>query len=207
MSGTIQNLFVTPVWRGPVGGRQPDALRAELLEACLLLAEEDGAGRRWSRAHGYPGYTSYASLNDLPRRMPPFADLAKRLDRQVAAFSAACGHDLAGRKLRLDSLWVNVMPRGGIHTGHIHPHAVVSGTYYVQVPGGAAALKLEDPRLPMMMAQPARSPDAPGELQPFVFLAPAEGEAILWESWLRHEVVMNRSRAPRISISFNYAWS
>jgi uncharacterized protein (TIGR02466 family) len=82
---------------------------------------------------------------------------------------------------------------------------VVSGTYYVQVPDGASALKLEDPRLPMMMAQPVRSAQAPQELQPFVFLAPQEGEAILWESWLRHEVVMNRSKAPRISVSFNYA--
>lgn len=207
MSGaSLSRLFVTPLYRAPLGGREPEALRADIADACALLAAEDGAGRRWSRARGYPGYTSYASLDDLPARMTPFATLAKRLDGHVAAFSAACGHDLAGRRLKLDSLWVNVMPKGGIHTGHIHPHAVVSGTYYVRIPDGAAALKLEDPRLAMMMAQPARRADAAPDLQPFVFLAPAQGEVILWESWLRHEVVMNRSREPRVSVSFNYAW-
>jgi len=27
---------------------------------------------------------------------------------------------------------------------------------------------------------------------------------LLWESWLRHEVPLNRARGERISISFNY---
>jgi uncharacterized protein (TIGR02466 family) len=202
----LETLFVTPLYRAPLGGTGAPELRTDLLDACRVLEAEDRAGQRWSRAQGYPGYTSYASLNDLPQRMTPFATLARRLARHAADFSALCGHDLAGRRLRLDSLWVNVMPKGGIHTGHIHPHAVISGTYYVQVPDGAAALKLEDPRLAMMMAQPARLAQAPRELQPFVFLAPAEGEVILWESWLRHEVVMNRARDRRISISFNFAW-
>jgi uncharacterized protein (TIGR02466 family) len=203
---SIESLFVTPLYRAPLGGAGEAQLRADLLEGCLSLEAEDRAGQRWSRDQGYPGYTSYASLDDLPRRMTPFRVLAKHLARHATAFSTACGHDLAGRRLRLDSLWVNVMPKGGIHTGHIHPHSVISGTYYVQVPDGASALKLEDPRLAMMMAQPARLPDAARALQPFVFLAPAEGEVILWESWLRHEVVMNRARDRRISISFNFAW-
>src|SRR3954466_9413727 len=50
------------------------AFVAELEEACRALAEDDAAGRRWSREHAYRGYTSYASLNDLPRlanRPPP----------------------------------------------------------------------------------------------------------------------------------------
>lgn len=32
-----------------------------------------------------PGYTSYASLDDLPWRMPIFGDLEKALDKHVAA--------------------------------------------------------------------------------------------------------------------------
>jgi uncharacterized protein (TIGR02466 family) len=58
----------------------------------------------------------------------------------------------------------------------------------------------------MMMAAPTRHPDAPQDLQPFMFLSPQAGEVVLWESWLRHEVVVNRSKPKRISISFNYAW-
>ena len=38
-----------------------------------MLAREDAAGRAWCRAKGYGGYTSYASLDDLPRRPPSSA--------------------------------------------------------------------------------------------------------------------------------------
>src|SRR3546814_1819941 len=85
----------------------PDLLD-DLEQSCRLLAEEDGAGRGWSRAHGYRGYTSYASLDDLPRRDPAFADLKRLLDRQVKAFAKACHFDLA-KPLKLDSLWVNLL--------------------------------------------------------------------------------------------------
>ncbi|HYD36251.1 MAG TPA: TIGR02466 family protein, partial [Allosphingosinicella sp.] len=78
-------------------------LLGELEEACRALAEEDGAGRRWSGEHGYRGYTSYASLNDLPARDPRFAELVRTLGRHVAAFAADCAFELAGRRLKLDS--------------------------------------------------------------------------------------------------------
>jgi uncharacterized protein (TIGR02466 family) len=180
------------------------ALLGALEQSCRRLAEEDGAGRRWSRDHGYRGYTSYASLNDLPRRDPAFAELARHLNRPVAAFAADCAFDLGGRRLKLDSLWVNVLRPSGSHSGHIHPHSVVSGTVYVTVPPGSGALRLEDPRLPMMMAAPARRADAPEDLRTFVYAEPAPGTVFLWESWLRHEVVPGTGKGERISISFNY---
>jgi uncharacterized protein (TIGR02466 family) len=180
------------------------ALLAALEQSCRALAEEDQAGRRWSRDHHYRGYTSYASLNDLPARDPNFAELVRRLNRHVAAFAAECAFDLGGRRPRLDSLWVNVLKRGGVHSGHIHPHSIVSGTVYVAVPSGAGALKLEDPRLPMMMAAPPRRADAPETLRTFVYAEPKPGSLYLWESWLRHEVVAGSGRGERISISFNY---
>jgi uncharacterized protein (TIGR02466 family) len=202
----ILTLFATRLYRAPLGGKDAEALRGDLALACDALQQEDKAGRAWCREHGYKGYTSYASLSDLPQRDPAFDTLRKGLDKHVARFAAEVGFDLAGGKLKLDSLWVNVMPNGGVHSGHIHPHSVISGTYYVTIPENAASLKLEDPRLAMMMAAPTRLTAADQSLQPFVFLSPKEGEVILWESWLRHEVVLNRARAPRISISFNYAW-
>ncbi|MEH3107261.1 MAG: TIGR02466 family protein [Sphingomonas fennica] len=194
-------LFPTLLWQAPLGD---DALLADLDHSARALAAEDAAGRRWCREHGYRGYTSYASLNDLPRRDPAFADLKRRLDRHVAAFAEAAAFDLGGRKLRLDSLWVNVLKPGGHHAAHIHPHSVVSGTLYVTMPDGAGALKLEDPRLPMLMAAPPRNAAA-GALATFQTIAPAAGDVLLWESWLRHEVLANGAKAERISISFNYA--
>jgi uncharacterized protein (TIGR02466 family) len=183
------------------------AFNAELAAACRMLADEDQAGRAWCKRQGYGGYTSYASLDDLPVRATVFAELKRRLDKHAAAFAQSLALDLGPRgRLKLDSLWVNVLKPGFGHSGHIHPHSVLSGTVYVAVPPGAAGLKLEDPRLPMMMAAPPRTAEAPEDLKTFVTLAPAPGTVLLWESWLRHEVPPNAAKAERISVSFNYAW-
>src|ERR1700689_4228363 len=110
-----------------------------------MLAAEDKAGQAWCREHGYRGYTSYASLSDLPRRASVFGDLKRRLDRHAARFAADLAFDLGPRgRLKLDSLWVNVLKSGGAHSGHIHPHSVLSGTVYVAAPpGGRANLSAE----------------------------------------------------------------
>jgi len=114
--------------------------------------------------------------------------------------------DIDGRELKLEDIWINILPEGGLHTSHIHPHSAISGTTYVSRPEGAGALKLEDPRSTRMMAAPARLKEARRELQSFVYVAPDVGDVLLWESWLRHEVPMNMAEEERISVSFNYGW-
>jgi uncharacterized protein (TIGR02466 family) len=193
----MRELFATRFYDEPLGDA---GLLAEMEDACRSLAAEDRAGVAWSKAHGYRGYTSYASLNDLPQRDPRFADLKRLLDRHVARFADACGFQLGGRKLKLDSLWVNVLKPGGSHSGHLHPHSAVSGTVYVSVPPGSGALRLEDPRLGLMMAAPPRAEPS------FVYAEPQPGSVFLWESWLRHEVMASTAKAERISVSFNYRW-
>ena len=124
----------------------------------------------------------------------------------MAAFAEDLEFDLDGRKLELDSMWINILPEGGVHSSHIHPHSVISGTTYVAMPKGTSEIKIEDPRMPMMMAAPARKTDAREELRSFVYAEPEVGEVLLWESWLRHEVPMNMAEEDRISVSFNYGW-
>jgi uncharacterized protein (TIGR02466 family) len=193
----MRSLFATPLYEADVSFDLE-----ELTHSIRTLAEDDRAGQRWAREHGYKGYTSYASLNDLPRRDPVFADLAKQLTRHAAAFA----RDLAwNSKPRLDSLWVNLLRGGGHHGAHIHPHSILSGTLYVEVPDGSGGIRFEDPRLPMMMAAPTRRIDAPEALQPFVTVHPRPAQLLLWESWLRHEVLPGTGRKERLSVSFNFA--
>ena len=203
----ISSLFVTRLYRAALSELGPTLDAQELEASCYASAQDDEAGQDWCEENGYPGYTSYASLTDLPWRFPIFADLVKALDAHVAAFVEDLEFDLDGRALELEDIWINILPEGGIHTSHIHPHSVISGTAYVAMPEGTSALKLEDPRLPMMMAAPTRVQDARRELQPFIYLRPAPGEVLLWESWLRHEVPMNMSEDNRITVSFNYKWA
>jgi uncharacterized protein (TIGR02466 family) len=196
----IETLFATSLYRAQLAVRR----NVELRKVCLAIAAQDAAGQRWAKTHGYRGYTSYASLNDLPKRAPEFSDLKAELDRHVRLFVRSLDYDL-DRRLALNSLWVNVMESGGVHGGHIHPHSAISGTYYVTIPKGASAIKFEDPRLPLMMAAPAKKKTARAANKTFVSVAPKPGTLLLWESWLRHEVPQNAARGQRISISFNYS--
>ena len=202
----ISSLFVTRLYRARLLEFDPIINAQELVTSCIVIAEDDEAGQLWCEENGYPGYTSYASLTDLPWRFPIFADLVKVLDQHVAAFAEDLAFDLDGRKLVLEDLWINILPEGGMHSSHLHPHSVISGTTYVAMPEGASALKLEDPRSGRMMAAPARRKDAREELQTFIYVKPDVGDVLLWESWLRHEVPMNMAEEERISVSFNYRW-
>ena len=196
-----RSLFVTKLYEAEIAD---EALLGELAHSIRSLAEDDVAGQRWSEEHRYAGYTSYASLNDLPRRDPTIAELAKLLTKHAGKFARECAFDLAS-KPKLDSLWVNLLRGPGHHSAHIHPHSIISGTLYVEVPKGSGEIQFEDPRLPMMMAAPTRRTDAPEELQPFVTVQPQPGLLLLWESWLRHEVLPGAGRGERLSISFNFA--
>lgn len=198
----IRSLFPTRLYHDRLSGLDFGELEA----SCLSIAEDDEAGQEWCETEGYPGYTSYASLTDLPWRFPIFAEIVKQLDAHVAAFAEDLEFDLGDSKLVLEDLWINILPEGGIHTAHIHPHSVISGTTYVSLPEGTSAIKYEDPRLQMMMGVPPRKKGAREENRQFVYVMPKVGDVLLWESWLRHEVPMNMAEDERISVSFNYAW-
>lgn len=200
----ITPLFPTRLFRAELSGRAGQRLVADLARASRVIAAEDSAGQRWSAKHAYPGYTSYASLNDLPWRAPEFADLAKHLDKHAKAFVRALDWDMTGRRLVLDSLWINILEPQGVHGSHIHPLSVLSGTVYLAIPKGASALKLEDPRHGLMMAAPPRKTKTRPQNRTFVEIAPKPGTILMWESWLRHEVPVNRAKRQRISASFNF---
>ncbi len=195
----IRSLFTTPFFEMEFGDA---ALIATLAHSIRALAADDQAGRDWSRQHRYPGYTSYASLDDLPRRDPAFGELAKILARHAASFAAELGWDV---RPKLDSLWVNLLKGGAQHSGHIHPHSILSGTFYVEIPAGSGAIRFEDPRLGLMMAAPVLRADTDESLQPFVTVAPRPGLLLMWESWLRHEVLAGSGKGERLSVSFNFA--
>lgn len=204
----LSQLFVSTLYQAGFPPKQAEALNRDLATASQSIARDDKAGIAWSKAHAYPGYTSYASLNDLPRRASAFAALEALLLPHVKKFASAIDLDPAAGTPVLDSLWINILRPGGRHTAHIHPQSCISGTYYVRVPGGAGAFRLEDPRLAMMMAAGMRKENARIHNKPFIDIHPRAGSLLLWESYLRHEVLPNapgRAGHDRISISFNYA--
>ena len=83
----IQSYFPTLVYRADAAANF--RLNHELESAALTLAQEDAAGIKWCEKHGYNGYTSFASLNDLAERIAAFNALEKKLDAHAAKFAKA----------------------------------------------------------------------------------------------------------------------
>ena len=84
-----RQLFPTILYEAEIDSN----LLGELAHSIRSLAADDVAGQRWSKEHAYAGYTSYASLNDLPNRDPAFADLAKLLTRHARSFAKVLSED------------------------------------------------------------------------------------------------------------------
>jgi uncharacterized protein (TIGR02466 family) len=135
-----------------------------------------------------------------------FIGLRERLDRHARSYATALAWDLGRRPLAMTDCWVNFMGRGAAHTLHLHPQAVISGTYYVKTPAGAAGLRFEDPRLASFMAAPPRRASARAGLRHHVVVPARAGRVVMFESWLRHEVPASSIDAERVSLSFNYHW-
>ncbi|GAC1307941.1 MAG: TIGR02466 family protein [Steroidobacteraceae bacterium] len=202
----VHEYFVTMVYTAPLQRTGVAALNRQLLQESRQLRLDDDAGRRWSSRNYADGYTSYGSSHHLQRISPTFETLEKRLRPHVRKFAHAAQWDLAARRLTMTDCWVNIMGRNAAHGQHLHPLSTLSGIYYVQVPRGSPGLKFEDPRLDRFMAAPPRRSDADSKNKAWITLPAMTGHVILFESWLRHEVVRHGVAGERVSVSFNYNW-
>ncbi len=198
MANRIENLFPTTIVRGTLAADR--GWNRKLLKDIESFSSQDKMGREWSKGNYRGGYTSYASLSDLHRRSPIFAEFAERLQPHAEAYAKLQGWSMKGLCLDMTACWVNIMPKHVHHTLHLHPHSVLSGAYYVRVPKGSVSLRLEDPRMGLYMNAPV------GKKSLYHEITPKEGTFVLFESWLRHEVPPNQSDEARVSLSFNYSF-
>lgn len=106
--------------------------------------------------------------------------------------------------------WANVNRLGDYHNLHNHPHAWLSGTYYVHVPEEGTRLPGRSDRTPNAISFFDPRPQAnmlairgDGQVDPEHRVQPKAGELMVWPAFLHHLVHPNLSEEPRISVSFN----
>ena len=106
--------------------------------------------------------------------------------------------------------WPNVNRLGDYHDPHNHPHAYLSGTYYVAVPESRAKLRTRSDVRPGCISfyDPRASANmtaikGDGQIEAEYTVSPKAGEILLWPAFLLHFVHPNLSEEPRLSISFN----
>ena len=160
----------------------------------------DQEGVKWCKKNYVGGYTSYGSISRIDLHFSVFETLKKKIDSEVKKYCKKLGLQFDTGSLELSAMWVNVMPKNVYHAFHFHPLSVISGTFYVSVgkKSQLSPLRIEDPRASLFMGSPPR----PIQID----LKPKNGELILFESWIKHEVPPHQDKEDRISVSFNYDW-
>ncbi len=147
------------------------------------------------------------NLNRTFSAFKAFIELEKKIWPHVKRFARRLDMDLREANLAMTDCWVNIMSRNAIHPLHLHPGAVISGTFYVSTPPGCSSIRFEDPRVEKSKAiLPPRLSDCRPENRDQLAYRAEAGKVILFESWLRHEVPANPTDDDRISVSFNYTW-
>ena len=149
-------------------------------------------------------YTSYYE-NEMNaamcERMPSgrkFKDLVERLGHDFAT------HNQYQRELNLNlSWWFSVYAEGNDHCLHIHPGAMISGTYYAHSDEDSVPIRFRAPHYTHAMAT---SLGVLSENAVWHFVKPKTGQILLWPSWLEHQVgkqtAVDKGRE-RVALSFN----
>jgi uncharacterized protein (TIGR02466 family) len=207
MKKTI-SLFSTEIYNAPIGTSKTriQKLNRELIQDAYRIRDQDDFGMKWSKTNYPNGYTSYSSFSELHQMSSTFLELKKFLDAHVKAYARSLDMNIKEHPLEITQMWVNIMGPGAYHTAHIHPLSSISGTYYVQCPSGSGEIKFEDPRLALFMGSIPRVAKARPKNERFISIHPDAGQVVLFESWLKHEVVAKKNAGERVSVSFNYNW-
>jgi hypothetical protein len=82
--------------------------------------------------------------------------------------------------------WFNLMQQGDVTLSHSHDDddELLSGTYYLQVPGGSASLIIHHPNATTT-------------------IEPIEGQFVFFHPGIEHEVTQHQAKIARISLGFN----
>lgn len=152
-----------------------------------------------------PNAIDYGGITTYPRDSifdaDEYAPLRDRIISLVTSIAIQQGVDMAKHHIWLSELWVNKMNENSEHGIHSHAPSAYSGCFYVECPEGSSPTRFFNPIYSLTLTCPL-----PTETQvtyEWVDIAPQEGKVVVWNGWLAHKVPSNKSKTPRITISFN----
>lgn len=184
-------LFPTHVW-----SFRSDYTFDEALAQCLKI-ESVGEGRVVSNRGGFQ--SNNISIGEFPAlaNVELFAaDVIRQLE-SIAATQYKCPISL---RVQRNGMWVNVNRKGDFNIPHTHPRAAFAFVCYLQV---------DDPESKLAFHRPDLSAHYPFDnfSSPFYeqesYCRVSAGLGVVFPAWLKHEVCVNNSDIPRVSIAFN----
>ena len=144
------------------------------------------------------GWHSQTNMHEKPEYKPLVDELFKMVHQVFE-------EEWLDREPILGNMWANINGTGGYNKPHVHPNSLFSGVYYIKTPPNCGNLICTDPRPGIQTCMPTRKEGRPpNHLWRDVHLQPKENRAIMFHSWLWHQVEPNQSNELRISVSFNF---
>jgi uncharacterized protein (TIGR02466 family) len=189
---TPETWFGAPVWSREIIDHE--SLNAHLLAAVEKLEAETPSIHR-SNVGGWH------SAGDLQRH-ENFMPLRRIVERVAIGCAHHLGFDFEKADLIFQGMWANRNGPGHYNKSHVHPNAILSGTYYVKVPPMSGNIEFYDPvRERTMTGYPVR-PGAESARKKLEYKC-RDGLLLIFPSWLSHSVQPNQSNDMRVSIAFN----
>ena len=183
------DLFPTRIWQISLKHLAPQFASWTEAAQALRVAAPVPAGRT--------NRGGWNSVDNAVLHQPVFAELHQVVRHYCAQAFMEMG--LSTPAFEVQS-WVNIHDRGGFNFQHMHEGALLSGTFYLQVPEGSGALVFKDPR-PGVLNTYAKGNGANAYKD--IQLRPSAGLLVLFPHWLEHFVEPHENDMPRICIPFN----
>ena len=181
------------------------SLELDLAEKLLpvakkYLSDESFLTNTWNYKNTYDPRNELSRMPDII----PFADFIRN---KAHSFLYNCGYDTSDMDFNVQ-LFFSEMFDGDFHERHTHPNCLLSGLLYLQVPENSAPLALYDPKPHRKFSTYNTLKNAIDVSNPEVsfdtlHIYPEAGTFLMWESWLEHEVLINKSVEGRITAVFN----
>lgn len=183
------DLFPTRIWQVPLNH----------LSACFAawVATIEALRASTPIPAGRTNRGGWNSTDNAVLSQPMFAELHQAIHHYCLQSFKEMG--LTSPAFELQS-WINIHDRGGFNFQHMHEGALLSGTFYLQVPEGSGVLAFKDPR-PGVLNSLAKGSGANAYKD--IQLRPSAGLLVLFPHWLEHYVEPHSADTPRICIPFN----
>jgi uncharacterized protein (TIGR02466 family) len=192
-----ETLFPIPLWRYSVDNHA-DLNRRLLKEIMARRAKEQSI----SNSHRL-GWQSERDL--FERSEPAHVELCATLQRVLvdALKSTSSTTDWSALKVSFNG-WININPPRGYIGPHMHPNALISGAYYVDLPDGedkstGGEIEFISPHAVSHLNGLVKSLMLTDKIR----IQPKPGLILLFPGLQMHWVLPNHSRKDRVTVAFN----
>lgn len=187
--------FSTPIWARKVVDFE--RINKHLLEVTAALEIETQSIKR----SNVGGWHSVSTLHVDER----LAGIRKIIGQTCVECARFLSFNFEKADLIFQEMWINKNGKGDFNKAHVHPNAVLSGSYYIKVPPDSGNIEFYDPvRERIMSVYPIKERTKTNS-QALEYRS-HDGLLVIFPSWLQHSVQPNRSDDFRVSLAFNMGY-